>query len=549
MKRNLRQLADGLFDLLVVGGGSHGLAIAYDAAERGLRVALVDRNDFGSGLSFNHQRTIHGGLRSLQTMDLARARESIRERRALARIAPHVLKPLPFLMGTYRGLMRGRLALRAAFRFDALLAVDRNHDVVPELHLPTGRLVSRVVCTRLFPGIREDGLTGGAMWYDYQAVEPHRLTLAFALAAHAHGAVLANYVEAREALRDNGAVTGMRVRDVLGGEVFDIKARLTLNATGSFAGRLMAAFGVTTRFPLLRTMNVVTTRPAAELAFAASAGDGRMLTLVPWHGRALVGTSQSADVTDTPDARVTTEELDRFLRGANQAFPALRIDAGDVVLVQWGLVPAAMARGGRPALLSRAAVRDHAADGAPGAFTVVGVKYTTARGVAERAVDRVMKKLGRPVGGCRTQAQPLPGAGMADVEALAVEAMRRAHLQLDEDIVGALARVYGTRCPDVLALAIDRPDLAERVGVGCPVIKAEIVHAVREEMAVALSDAVLRRTALAHTGDPGDEVAAACAGVMARELGWTTDRIARERDALRAAFRLPFDAALTETQA
>ena len=515
MIRNLPRLADTSFDLLVVGGGIHGLAAAYDAAQRGLAVALVERGDLGAGLSFNHQRTVHGGLRSLQTFDFGRARESIHERRALARIAPHLLRPLPFLMGTYRTLKRGRLALRAGFRVDAFLGRHRNRDVVPELHLPAGRLVSRAACARLFPGVRQDGLTGGAMWYDYQTIEPHRLTLAFALAADAHGAVVANYVEAREALREGGRVAGMRVRDLLTGDDLDVRARVTLNAAGSHAGRVMATFGVVRPFPLVKTMNVVTTRPVSELALAASAADGRTLTLVPWHGHALVGTSQSADTTETPEVTVRPDELDAFLADANHAFPALGLGRADVTLVHRGLVPAATGRDGRPTLRARAELCDHAADGAPGAVTVIGVKYTTARGVAARAVDVVEKRLGRHRTACRTEAQALPGAGIADVEALAIENARRGHLHLDEDVLRGLTRLYGTRCAGVIALAVDRPALAERLAPDCPVIKAEIVHAVREEMAVSLADAVLRRTALAHTAPPGTDLVRAAAALMA----------------------------------
>ncbi len=539
MIRNLPRLADTTFDLLVVGGGIHGLAVAYDAAQRGLAVALVERGDFGSGLSFNHQRTVHGGLRSLQTFDLGRARESIHERRALARVAPHLLRPLPFLMGTYRALTRGRLALRAGFRVDAFLGRGRNRDVVPELHLPAARLVSRAACARLFPGIRTDGLTGGAMWYDYQTIEPHRLTLAFGLGADAHGAVLANYVEAREAIREGGRIAGMRARDLLSGADLDVRARVTLNAAGSHAGRVMGAFGVARPFPLVTTMNLVTTRPVSELALAAPAADGRTLTLVPWHGRALVGTSQSVETTDVPDLTPTAAEVDAFLADVNHAFPALQLGRADVALVHRGLVPAATGRHGQPTLRSRSDVRDHAADGVPGALTVVGVKYTTARSVAARAVDRVEKMLGRPRTACRTETQALPGAGIADVEALAIENARRARLDLDEDVLRALTRVYGTRCPGVIAVAGERRELAERLTPGCAVLKAEIVHAVREEMAVSLADAVLRRTALAHTAAPGPDVVDAAAALMAGELGWTAERVESERAALHAALTVP----------
>jgi glycerol-3-phosphate dehydrogenase len=164
--RDLDRLADGTYDVLVVGGGIYGLTIAYEAASRGLNVALIEASDFGSGASFNHQKTVHGGLRSLQGARLDLALESIRERRALARIAPWLLRPLPFLVGTYRSVTRNRLALRAAFKIDEWLGHKRNLGVEPELHLPAPRLVSKAATLRLFAGIRPEGLTGGAEGYD-----------------------------------------------------------------------------------------------------------------------------------------------------------------------------------------------------------------------------------------------------------------------------------------------------------------------------------------------------------------------------------------------
>src|SRR5215210_6555954 len=172
MIRDLSRLSARDFDLLVVGGGIYGLATAYDAAQRGLSVALVERADFGAATSFNHLKTIHGGLRYLQSADFGRMRESIRERRAFARIAPRFIATLPFVMATSRSLTRNPLAMRAAFAIDALVGSDRNDGLEPALHLPAGRIVS-----------------GSAVWHDYQTVRGDRLTLAFALAAAQHGAV------------------------------------------------------------------------------------------------------------------------------------------------------------------------------------------------------------------------------------------------------------------------------------------------------------------------------------------------------------------------
>src|SRR5690242_11717175 len=183
MRRDLDRLTRTQFDLLVVGGGIHGLTAAYDAVQRGLTVALVERDDFGSGASFNNLRTVHGGLRSLQTGDLGKFRLSIRERRTFARIAPHLVEPLAFLLPTSRAFTRSRTAINVAFLIDGLLGADRNRDLPPRLQLPRGRTLSRAECIAIDPLLADRDLTGGALWYDYQMPRTERLTLAFAHAA------------------------------------------------------------------------------------------------------------------------------------------------------------------------------------------------------------------------------------------------------------------------------------------------------------------------------------------------------------------------------
>src|SRR3954449_4194888 len=241
MRRNLDQLTARTFDLLVVGGGIYGLTIAYDAAQRGLSVALIERSDFGSGATFNHLRTIHGGLRYLQSLDIGRARESIRERRTIARIAPHAVRPLPFAVPLYRSLMRGKMAMRAGFALDRLVAFDRNRGVPATHRLRAGYVVSRATAAQTFPGLRRQGLTGAAVFYDYVTTEPDRLTFSYALAAAAHGAVLANHVEAVAPRVDSAhgtrRVTAMAARDMLDRKTIEIAARLVVNATGASIDR------------------------------------------------------------------------------------------------------------------------------------------------------------------------------------------------------------------------------------------------------------------------------------------------------------------------
>jgi glycerol-3-phosphate dehydrogenase len=526
--RDLERLGRSTYDLLVIGGGIHGLAIAYDAANRGLRTALIEAADFGSGASFNHQKTAHGGLRALQSARLDRARESIRERRALARIAPALLRPLPFVVGTYRSIARSRLALRAALTVDGWLGWDRNADVEPELQLPLPRLLSKTATLRLFPGIRQQSLTGGAQWYDYQMVEGERLTFAFAEAADTAGADLANYVEAVTPVWDGGRVGGVEARDRLSGELLTIRALATVNAAGALAGRVMAAFGVSREFPLLKALNLVTGRPATDLALAAPTAAGRMLTLVPWRTRALVGTSHSASFAAPGDTEVTAAEIAAFIAEANEAFPGLKLTSADVTLVHRGVLPATAGRNGRPELLAAPEILDHTADGAPGAFTVVGIKYTTARGVAERVTTRVAGRLGKRVPSSRTGSRLLPGAGIADHESVALRTAAAFDMELPTATIQHLIARYAERSADIIRLAGERDDLRSTIGTRIPTIGAEVVYAIRSEMARRLTDIIMRRTAVGAAGHPGDDAVRACARIAAAELGWDDREVRQE---------------------
>jgi glycerol-3-phosphate dehydrogenase len=536
--RDLSRLASRSYDLLVVGGGIHGLACAYEAASRGLSVALVEARDFGSGISFNHQKTAHGGLRSLQSLSVLRARRSIHERRTLARIAPWLLRPLPFLAGTYRSLTRGRLALRAGFALDQRLGRHRNRDLEPELHLPRPRLLSRTATIKLFPGVRQEGLTGGAQWYDYQMVENDRLTFAFAAAADRAGAELANYAAAVAAIKSGSQVVGMRVRDSLAGTELEVQAQMIVNAAGSASGEVAKMLGVARPLPLLKAMNLVTARRAADMALAAPGPHGRMLTLVPWRGHAIVGTSQSTEAITTPvDDVVPPGEVDDFIREANHAFPALGLTRDAVTLVHRGWVPA-VAAGGGAVLLAESRLLDHASEGADRAVTLVGAKYTTARGIAERAVDLIARKIGKRVARSRTAATVLPGAGIADHEALAIERARRAQIELSLPLIRHLIGRYAEAAPTIIGIIAAAPGSATPLSAHTPTIAAEVIHTIRNESALRLSDIVLRRTTIGAAGHPGAAALHAAAAVAAAELGWTPERVREEIEDVEAVYRM-----------
>ena len=525
--RDFTALGETTFDVLVIGGGIHGLATALDASARGLSVALVDAGDFGAATSFNHQRTAHGGLRSLQSGRLAQARESINERRALARIAPRLLRPLPFMVGTYRSIIRSRLALRAAFRLDRWLGRHRNAALEPELHLPPAKLTSRAATLKLFAGVRPEGLTGGANWYDYQIVHTNRLAIAFAEGAAARGARLVNYAEAVSALKEESRIAGMRVRDTLTGSETDVRARVTVNCAGAAVNAVMAMFGVRREVPLAKAMNLVTSKPASDIALAAPGRSGKMLTLVPWHGRALIGTWHSDDFTPPSDLVPKEAEITAFIDDANVAFPALKLTGSDITLIHRGIVPAQ--KGARGAeLLSTSQIFDHARDNAPGAMTVVGTKFTTARAVGARAAAMAARSLGKGSRATDTATAMLPGAGIADHEALTIETARAVGLELAPPIIRHITAIYGDRCAAIVRLMAEKSDWRMPLVPGRPIVGAEVIHAIRHEMACTLADIVIRRTELGATGHPGADVVDAIARIAAEELEWDADERARQ---------------------
>ena len=299
--------------------------------------------------------------------------------------------------------MRGKMAMRAGFLLDRLVAFDRNRGVPNGAPPPGGRVVSQREAIGRFPGLRRQGLTGAAVWSDYITPESDRLTFSFCAG---RGRTRRRPGELR---RSDGACwtmarasTGVRARDRQTGGDIEIAARLTVNATGGRVDGLLTPLGISTRMPLLKAMNLVTRRDAGEAALGGRSQSGRHLFLVPWRRRALFGTWESERPCDAGATIVVENEIAAFIAELNQAFPALDLTLADVTLVHRGVVPAVVGPDGRASLEGGEQVRDHAADGLDGLISVAGTKYTTARAVAERVIDRGRSRLGRPRVPCRT---------------------------------------------------------------------------------------------------------------------------------------------------
>ena len=405
----------------------------------------------------------------------------------------------------------------------------------PCRRLPASRTVGRAECLRLNPAIDPAGVTGGAIWHDYQLESPERFALA--LLGTAAGAAAANYAPATAFLLRNGTIEGVRARDLHADASFDVRARVVVNAAGPWAWSLLHTAGLARGRPapvFSLAMNVVLGRAPLSHAVGGVAG-GRFLFMVPWRDRSIVGTSHDPYTGAPDDLRVPADRLEAFLRDARTAFPGAAIGARSVRLVHRGLLPAAHAGRG-DALLKRSIVHDHRADGAHGLLTVVGVRYTTARATARAAAARVLQLLGLPDRAAPAESPAVRGGDITDLAAY--ERTEPARWPLPPHTVCRLIAAYGTRYTAVAELAVARPQLADPLSAECAVTGAEIHYAARHEMALHLSDALLRRTGAGAGGHPGAAAVARAAGIMAEALDWSAERTASEISAVNACYAL-----------
>ncbi|HEX2906313.1 MAG TPA: glycerol-3-phosphate dehydrogenase/oxidase [Phototrophicaceae bacterium] len=548
MFRNLNALAQKQFDVLVIGGGIYGAAVTWEAASRGLSVALVEKDDFCGATSANSLKTIHGGLRYLQHADFQRMRESISERTTLMRIAPHLIHPLPVLVPTYGHRLKGREVMALATFANDLISFDRNLPD-PEKRLPHGYTISRRECLQRLPGIPENNLTGGAVFYDAQAYNTERLVIDFLHSAVQSGAEVANYVQAVGFRRQANKVIGIEARDHLTGSTFDIQARMIINTAGPWVNSVLGLLGpAQPPAQLALSMNIIT-RPLFErfavgLSAPKSYQDAdallnkgnRLLFFSPWRDRSLIGTTADPYHGAPDNFEITETEVQRFLNEINQAYPAANLTLDDVTFVHAGLLPSPGIdhKSGDARIAKHYQLIDHRQAGIDGLLTVVGVKYTTARHVAEKVIDHVSTRQEKPLPKSTSAMTRLHGGQIDRFDDFLQTAVQQQPCGLDASTLRHLVYTYGSNYPTVLQ-SFDMQTTAN-LGMTRSLLQAETRHAVRQEMAQTLGDVLFRRTDWGSAGHPGAEVVAFTAEVMAAELGWTPDHTRQEIEAVNTRF-------------
>ena len=548
MNRDYKSVTSQAYDLVIVGGGIYGACLAWEAALRGFSVVLVERNDFGSANSGNSLKIIHGGLRYLQQLDVKRMRESIRERRIFLAIAPHLVHPLPCLMPTYGFKMKSKPVLAMGLLLNDIISADRNRGADQQKIIPRGRILSREESKKILPTLAQNGFSGAAMWTDAQAYNSERMVLAFVLSAERAGARVFNYVRVTGYLRDKERIRGVKVVDTLSGYAFDIRAKMVINTVGPWTNAVLSTLSDIDpeKIILSKAINLIVKRPlVSDYAFALNSSvefknghmknrqSSRQLFFTPWRGRTIIGTTHLPYDGGADSYKVSERDILDFIAEINTLMPEVRLTRNDVSYFLGGILPLEKRPAGDEdvALLRHYKIFDHAqSDDLHGLISVVGVKYTTARDVAEKVIDLVSKKWQKETVDSPSRSKPLVGGEIKDFREFAAMAKISDTYRLPEDVIDQFIKNYGSEYKTVLSVIERDVVWAEPVEKGSAVIKAEVLHAVRSEHAQKLADVILRRTELGSANKPGEAALITCARIMANELQWSRKRTADEID-------------------
>ncbi len=496
------------YDLAVVGGGIMGAWVACDAAQRGLAVALFEQGDLGSGTSSRTSKLIHGGLRYLEQFEFRLVAEGVRERATWLRIAPHLVRPLPFLFPIYRSAGRPPWVVRIGMLLYDVAALYRN--VQPH------RMLSPDQAKALEPALQGADLAGAARFFDAQ-MDDARTCLEVALSARAAGAQLHTYTRVEGLIVRSGRVEGVRVSGQ------EIAARVVVNAAGPWLDRVSAmANGPIPRIRMTRGAHLVLPPLLREHALVLSAGrDGRVFFVIPWQGYTLVGTTDLDYDGDPAAVTCTDDERTYLLDEIRKALPGVAIRDSDVLAEFAGVRPLAYEEGTPESAVSR---EDLITEDRNGVMAIAGGKFTTARAVAERVVNRMAERVNRPgLSPCRTSTTPLIG-GRVILDAERIAWRQRARSDgLDDAQFDACLRMYGSRTGALLDLIAKRGP-GRRLHPDLPWVEAQVDFAVEQELARTIEDVLRRRLPIAlgpHRRDA--TMTRNVAERMGSLLGWNKD--------------------------
>ncbi len=533
MRRNTDILKNTVFDVLIIGGGIHGATIAREATLRGYKTALVEKGDFGSATSANSLKVIHGGLRYLQHANFHRIRQSIQSRKIFQQVAPHLIDNIPFLVPTYGYGIKSKFVMNAAIKFYDVISLDRNKNIPPENYLPGGKTISKNEILKIIPGIKTEGLTGGAVWYESISNDSERLILEFILQAAEYGAEIFNYIKVEKLLFENNKIKGALAIDLLTGNSFEIKADITVVAAGPWLNNFVHS--PSAKFPLTKAVNIVVNKNlfgnyAVGLESAGEYEDKdaiikrgkRLYFFVPLHGKTMIGTTYKKYSGKPDNLKITKHDIIEILDEVNKINPEINLSFDDVCFYHTGLLPMEPLSNpdddiqpGKHSVI----FDSENENGTKGGIFIKSVKFTTAPSIAIETVNLIDKKRGK-----RTSA---PEQNYLHKPEIIENTTKSA--AIPGEYISRIIKVYGKkRANKIINMITGNPQWGEMISETPPVTEAEIIYNIKYEYAQKLKDIVLRRTGLGNLNIPSPVTIEKIAKILQREFDLTQNETEHE---------------------
>lgn len=533
MKRDIEKLSSQIFDILIIGGGIHGAAVAREASRKGFKTALIEMNDFGHSTSFNSMKVIHGGLRYLQHGNLKRIRQSIRSRKIMQNVAPHLIKAVPFLVPTYGYGIKSKTIMRIALLINDIISFDRNYNINSQNHIPGGKVIDKKKILALLPGINKEKLTGGAIWYEAVVQNTERVLLEFLYDAYNYDFTSANYIEAIEFINGENEIKGVKVRDIINSNEFNIYCKICVNAVGPWFNLIQNSLKLSKqpKIELTKAVNIIVNKKifseySVGLEGKESFSDTdafikrgkRLFFFVPIENYTMIGTSYKLYRGEINNFEITKEDIQEIINEVNYLYPSIGLTFNDVSFYHAGLLPLEKKSDPDNVQSERHSVIYDYEDenNLKNLFSIKSVKYTTAPVIAEDVVKMIKRKI-KPASITKNQIK---------------FDFKYAHGDMSREILESLTNKYGAHSNEIFKLIEEDKSYLNLVSFDPPLIVAEIIYALRNEMALTLKDVVLRRTGMGMLRCPSLESIANTAVIISSELGWDKAKEASEIDSL-----------------
>ena len=533
----IKDLKEKELDVLIIGGGITGACILWDATLRGMKCLLVDKNDYASGTSQATSKLIHGGLRYLKNFEIGLVRESLRERRNLARISPHALYTMGFQIPVYNA--KDTVMTKLGMVLYNQLSYDRNKMIHLDNLIPEYRFHNREETIHEIPEIPRERLKGSYLYYDYANLNPERYTTEFIFSARNHGAVCRNYTEVLNIEKTSKGTYLVKLKDSLSGEITIVETKALVNSAGPWADKIesMAYSGMETKLVRSKGIHIITRKICKDTTVVLKKKNGTHLFIIPWRNKTIIGTTDTV-YTDSPDAlKITQKDIEDLLEEVNFAYGSIQLKLDDVDFYYGGLRPLVEQEGKSTYNASRKLeIMDHKDEGFPGFYSALGGKYTTSRLLAEKLVDRIAEFLPNHFSECKTEVTPILGGNFSDFKALENE-LQKEFPTISGEKIEILVHRYGSEARTILK---DYPNEKEVFVLqnGEHIYSDEIAHIASKEDIQFASDFYFRRSGVGVPGKPDTANNEKILSKLGQYLGWDNKRLADEKNCIDTRYKI-----------